>query len=293
MQRRTNIQISSLIIMLSMLTILVQFAAYYFFDAFYIIWSISGLISIICCHILLEQSTTYETCFNYSLLNIFVNLVIIILTYYAKDDIFLPYTGVMLGIAVINWLVPVLHCFLRYMFDYGTRIDDFNDFYRNISAVFLLFYFAVIIYGSFIKAAFPWAYPAVTDSYNFLPFGVITAQIEDYIYNNTTLNVILTYLLSRIILFVPYGFYIGLLLRRQARLPRFFALLLLPFVIEVIQYILIPKRCDIDDLIYALIGGLIGSLCFFLLNLIFKALSGKDFLTKETEYRFANSFLHF
>lgn len=293
MQKRTSIQISSMVIMLSMLTILVQFAAYYFFAAFYIIWGISCLIAIICCHILLEQSVSYEACFNYSLLNIFISLVIILLTYYGKDEAFLPYTGTMLGIAAINWLIPMFHCLLRYMFDYGTRIDDFNDFYRNISVVFLLFYFAVILYGNSVKNAFPWAYPDINTSYNFAPFGVIATMIEDYLYDNASLHEIITYLLSRTLIFLPYGFYSTLLLRRQSRLPRFFALLMLPFIIEVLQYIFLPERCDIDDLIYALVGGLIGSLSFYLLNVIFRAFSGRNFLAKETDYRFSNSSLHF
>lgn len=293
MQRRTNIQISSAIIMLSILTILIQFAAYYCFEAFYVVWGISCLICVICCHILLEQSATYEACFNFSLLNLFISLIIIVICRYGKVETFLPYTGVMLGIAVINWLIPMLHCLLRYMLDYGTRIEGFNDFYRNISIIFLVFYFGIMIYGVFWKKAFPWAYPMDTVPDNLLPFNVIATLIEDYLYDNIPLSDIVAYLLSRILIFVPYGFFTGLLLRRQKRLPRFCALLVLPFLIEVLQYLIVPELCDIDDLIYAVIGGLIGSLSFFLMNVIFRAVSGKDFLSKDADYRFSGSLLHF
>jgi glycopeptide antibiotics resistance protein len=187
----------------------------------------------------------------------------------------------------------MLHCFLRYMLDYGTKIESFNDFYRNISIVFLLFYLGLIFYATFAGDAFPWAYPVKADTYNFIPFGVIATQIEDYLFASIPLNEIFTYLLSRILTFIPYGFYIALLLRRQGRLPRFFALLMLPFIIEVLQYIFIPSRCDIDDLIYAVLGGLIGSFSFFLMNVLFHVFSGRDFLVKETDYRFTNSPLHF
>jgi glycopeptide antibiotics resistance protein len=282
-----------MIILLSILAILVEFTTYYFFEAFYVVWGVSCLISIICCHILLEQSTSYEACFNFSLLTLFVSLVIIVLTYFGNVSSFLPYTGVMFGVAVINWLIPLLHCFLRYMLDYGTRIDGFNDFYRNTSIIFFTFYLGVILYGSFVPNAFSWTYTVNTDTYNFLPFGVIASQIEEYLYDSVSLNEIVTYLLSRIVIFVPYGFYIALLLRRQTRLPRFFALFLLPFLLEVLQYIFLPELCDIDDLIYAVIGGLIGTLMFFLMNMIFRAVSGKDFLSRDTDYRFVNSPLHF
>jgi glycopeptide antibiotics resistance protein len=216
-----------------------------------------------------------------------------VITFFGKTQSFLPYTGLMAGIAVINWLIPMLHCFLRYLFDYGTRIDDFTDFYRNTSIVFLLIYFSLLIYGAFVRNAFPWAYPVEVTAFNLLPFSVIAGQIENYLYGYIPLSGIVVYLLSRILIFIPYGFFIRLLLRRQSRLIRFFALLLLPFLIELLQYIFIPVRCDIDDLIYAAAGAFIGSLSFFLQNLIFRAFTRRDFLAKDTDYRFSSNALHF
>jgi hypothetical protein len=179
------------------------------------------------------------------------------------------------------------------MFDYGTRIEDFIDFYRNMSIEFLLFYFTAIIYGAFVKDAFPWAYPVIVDSPNFAPFQVLATQIEDYLYDYVSLSEIINYLLSRVLAFVPYGFYITLLLRRQTRLPKLFALLLLPFVIEAVQYIFLPGSCDIDDLLYAIIGGILGSVLFYLINIIFHAFSGREFLARENDYRYSGSSLHF
>jgi glycopeptide antibiotics resistance protein len=293
MQRRSSIQTSSLIILLSIITILLQFLTYYFFEAAYVIWGISCLVSVICCHILLEQTSTYESCFYYSFLNIFFSLIIIAITYFGKVTTFLPYTDAMLGIALINWLIPMVHCFLRYMTDYGTRVDDFILYYRNSNIVFFISYLAVIFYGVFAKDAFPWAYRAISETANFIPFRIIAAQIEDYLYGLIPLSDIFTYLLGRILAFLPYGFYITMILRKQGRLPRFFALLLLPFLFEILQYFIIPERCDIDDLIYALIGGLIGAFLFFLQNILFRAISGKEFLGREGEYRFSSNSLHF
>lgn len=293
MQKRTNIQASSAIIILSILTILAQFATYYLFDSSFVIWGISCLISIVCCHLLLEQTTTYIACFNYSLITLFISFVIIIITYFGKVDTFLPYTGAMLGIALINWLIPLLHCLLRYMLDYGTKIDDFSDFYRNINIVFLLFYVFSIFYNNFAKSAFPWAYITTSTSANFYPFEIISVKIEDYIYGLASLGDIIAYLLSRILTYIPYGFFIVFVLRRQNRLIRVFALLLLPFLIEVLQFIIIPGRCDIDDLIYAFIGGLLGNLLFFLTNIIFRAFTGRAFMAGESDYRYSGHTLHF
>ncbi|HWT74498.1 MAG TPA: hypothetical protein VN258_07230, partial [Mobilitalea sp.] len=220
MQRRMNIQASSLIILLSVLTILVQFTAYYFIEANYIIWGAACIITIVCCHILQEETSTYEACFQYSFLTLFISLVILVVTYFGNVQDFLPYSSIMLGIAVINWFLPLLHCFIRYMLEYGTKVDDFNEFYRNTSILFLVIYLSVIFYGAFVKNSFPWAYPLTYDTYNLMPFGILSTQIEDYLYGNIPLSDIITYLLSRTLVFLPYGFYITLLLRRQARLAR-------------------------------------------------------------------------
>jgi len=293
MQRRMNIQASSSIIFISILAVLVQFAAYYYFEAIYVIWGLSCLIAVICCHILLEQLNTYEACFNFSLLTMFISLVVIVITYFGDVQVFLPYSDAMLGIALINWLIPMLLCYIRHMLDYGTKVDGFTGFYRNSSILFLIFYLVVLGYASFDRSSFSWAYPVASDSYNILPFNIIASLIEDYLYSNVLLGTILTYLLSRILIFLPYGFYITLIFRRRSRLLRFAALFLLPLLIELLQLIFIPANSDIDDLIYALIGGILGSLFFGITNLIFRAFTGKNFLMKEADYRFSNSNLHF
>lgn len=295
MQRRTNIQISSLIVFLSILTIIIQFAAYYFFASFYAIIGVSSLILIIGCHILLERSLTYEACFNYTILNVFISMIITLFIYFGKDSSYTlaPYTNTLIGIVIINWFIPTLHCFLRQMFEYGTRIEHFITFYRNNSIIFLLFYIGVILYGSFFTNAFSWAYQANTEAVNLTPFWVLSTLIEDYLYDLIPLSDIVIYLSSRILLFIPYGFYCTLATRRRSRLLKYTTFLMFPIILEVLQYFIYPLRCDIDDVIYAFIGGILGSLLFYLTNLIFRSVSGKDFLGKDSAYQFSNSSLHF
>lgn len=293
MQKRSHMEISSLIVFLSIITILVQFTAYYFFASVYIILGISSLVIIISTHILLEQSLTYESNFVYSILTLFISIIVTMLTYFGQEAYFIPFTNILYGIIAVNWLVPTVHCYIRNMFDYGTRIENFNSFFRNISFVFLLFYLGILIYGSFAEEAFVWAYRAVADKANFTPFWSIATQIEDYINHMIPLSDIITYLFSRILVFIPYGFYCILILRRRAKLIRFFILFLLPAILELFQYFIIPVRCDIDDVIYAFIGGVIGALLFHLTNAIYRAISGKNFLAKDSDFRYSNSSLHF
>lgn len=293
MRRRSNMEISSMIVFLSIISILLQFGAYYFIASPYIILGISSIVIIICAHILLEQSLTYESCTIYTILNLFISTIVTLLTYLGTETKLLPFSNTLFGIIAVNWLVPMVYCFIRNMFDYGSRIEKYPSFYRNISIIFILFYIGILIYGSFGKDAFPWAYRMKSVDYNLTPFWAIATQIEDYINRLIPLSDILTYLFSRILIFIPYGFYGILLLRNNAKIFRFLYLLLLPSAIELFQYFLIPARCDIDDIIYAFIGGVLGALLFHLINAIYRGVSGRDFLSKDSDFRYSGNSLYF
>ncbi|MGF7141868.1 glycopeptide antibiotics resistance protein [Anaerotaenia torta] len=293
MQRRTNLLDSSFIIILSIATILIQFVIYYFFAAFYVIWGISSLITIISCHILLEQTAAYSTCFNYSALILFISSIILFLSFMGGSSFFLPYSNTMIGIAVINWLLPCLYCYLRNMLDYGTRFTDYRIFYRNDALLFFFLYLVILLYGNFATKAFPEVYRGTLDAANFLPFETITVLIEDYLYGVLPLSDILFYVFVRILVFLPYGFQMTFLLKRQSRLPRFLVLLILPCALEAAQYFIIPERFDVDDVIYAVIGGILGSILYYLCNFIFRSITGKDFLSRESDYPYSRPGLHF
>ncbi|NLJ96620.1 MAG: hypothetical protein GX321_05655 [Clostridiales bacterium] len=179
------------------------------------------------------------------------------------------------------------------MFDNSSRIDNFNSFYRNVSIIFVLIYIGILLYGNFNEDAFPWAYHMVSSQVNFTPFWSIATQIEDYINKMIPLVDILTYLLVRTLTYIPYGFYAVLLLRKSSKLLRFFILLLFPSLIEMVQYFIVPARFDVDDIIYAFIGGVIGALWFHIINGIYRAVSGRNFLSRDSDYRYSNSSLHF
>ncbi len=293
MRRTSNIQTSSIIVFLSIFTIIVQFGAYYFFAYFYLIYGISAVISMLCCHLLLEQSTTYESCFIYSILTMFISSIITLLTYYGKETSVIPYSFVLLGLIFINWFIPLLHCLLRNMFDYGTRIQDFLSFYRNTSILFLICYIALLGYGSFALNSFAFIPAASAHSANFAPFLTLSSMIEDYLYDLTPLGEILAYLGSRILIFLPYGYYITLLLRKEHRFLRFFSVIFLPLSIELLQYFINRNRCDIDDLIYGFIGGILGAIWYYFCNFIYRSISGSNFLESDRRYYFTNHSLHF
>lgn len=293
MRRRSHMEISSMIVFLSIISILVQFTAYYFIESPYINLGISSVIVIICTHVLLEQSLTYESCTVYTILLLFISIIIALLTYMGTGANVLPFTNTLFGIIAINWFIPMIHCFIRNMLDYGSRVEKFNAFYRNVSIIFILFYFGILLYISFAENSFPSIYRIKSNKPNFTPFWWVATQIEDYLNEMIPLGDIVMYLLSRILTYIPYGFYGILILRNRSKLARLLLLLILPLIIELLQYFIIPARCDIDDMIYALIGGGIGALLFHLVNTIYRIISGKEFLSKDSDYSYSNSTLHF
>ena len=131
-------------------------------------------------HILLEQSLTYESCTVYSILLLFISIIITFLTYLGTDANLLPFTNTLFGIIVVNWFIPMAHCFIRNMFDYGSRIEKFNSFYRNVSIVFLLFYIGALLYLSFSDSPITSIYHTRSAN-NFTPFWWVATLIEDYI----------------------------------------------------------------------------------------------------------------
>lgn len=295
MQRRSYIHVSSLIVILSILTIIVEFTTYYFFSSIYSILGISAVLLIICSHILLEQSATYETIFIYTLSNIFISILITILTYYsANHSSFITYSPTFHGIILINWLIPTIHCFIRYMVGYSVRITHYPSYHLKNSMIFILCYLGLIIYSNFADGAFPSLYRAVmwSDNVNFTPFLTLSMEIEDYLYGIIPLSYVFIYLASRILISIPYGYYIALITKNNSRVLRFFLFILFPAGIEVLQFFFYPSRCDIDDIIYGFIGCMVGSLFFYLVSSIFRNISGKDFLERERIYSSFDS-LHF
>lgn len=293
MQRRTTTQISSLLVLFSILTIFMQIASYIFFGYNFIVLVISSVISVICCHILVERCISYGICFDYSLLTMFISLIITVLACFSNEQSLIKYSDILSGIVIINWLFPVLYCFIRYMTDIGSHAEDYPVFFRKSSILFLLTYLFILIYGSIDNIAIPSAYKSTNDAINFTPFWSISVQIEQYLDGKMPISDIVLYLCSRTLIFIPYGYYCTLLLRQKSKIARLLVLLVLPFLIELCQCILNPSRCDIDDFIYALIGGLLGALCYQLMNSLFKRISGKDFLEKGNRYHISGTPLHF
>ena len=60
-------------------------------------------------------------------------------------------------------------------------------------------------------------------------------------------------------------------------------LLVLPVIVEQLQYLLKFNSFDMDDIIFSFLGGLIGMLLFVIFNALFQKTTGKNFDGSEVE----------
>jgi glycopeptide antibiotics resistance protein len=291
--QRNSIQIATRIILFSIITVTSQFICYYFLGTSFYTYGAAVILSLLFCHLFLESTLSFESCFSYSLLNIFLCLIVILLAYMENNDGIFSYSNYLFLFIGLNWLIPVVYCIFRNLMDKGSKFVNFNSFYRNISILFLIFYTAFLIYILFLAKGHDGLKNVELKSFNIIPFFSIASIIEGYIFGQTDLKSLILFFLEGISLYIPYGFYIILLSRNQSRSLRAILLLILPILVEVLQWAFSLGRPDIDDIFLALLGGFIGGLVFHILNSIYYSVTDENFLQKRSRYSFYRNSLHF
>ena len=93
---------------------------------------------------------------------------------------------------------------------------------------------------------------------NFVPFK------EIFRYNFTS-KLFVKNILGNILLFMPFGLFISAYLDNRKIFPTLILTLISSVSIEIVQY-LIGRVFDVDDIILNLVGGLIGSIIFIILD---------------------------
>lgn len=286
MMKKNYSQITTFIILFSIVTVILQFATYYFINSFLLVIGISSALCLLCTRILLQVTKNYGACFSYSLLNVLLSFIIIILSYLGNTQGLFPFEEKLYLFILINWLVPHLNSIFTDMIDTQDKNSGFKTFFRNSSIVFGVFYFLGILNFLFINNTDYFLIETDLTKVNFIPFYTLATLIEHHISGVDSLHYVGTYLLQGIIPFIPYGFYIILLLRRQWRLLQFVALLLFPILIEVLQWITFLGKADIEDILLGLLGGFIGALIYLALNTLHNRTKDRDFLTNQVRYNF-------
>lgn len=286
MQRNSSTHIMFLLVFYSILNIIIEFGLCYYFDSMVVILSLSILFVLFGSHNLLKRTKNYEVNFTYTLLLVFLSTVITILLNLNKESSFIPVNITLYLIVAINWIIPCAYSIIRCLFDHRNRLSSFNSYYRNTNIIFGLVYTGAMAYIYFIKYMGHLANNSLW-SYNFIPFMSIATYIEQFIYQQRPFGDLLIYVLIHLGLWIPFGFYVALFLRRQGRLLKLLPLLIVPLLIEGTQYLLRVETTDIDNLLLAIIGGLLGQAIFYFINYIFLAVKDEEFLEESRTVLFS------
>ncbi|SHO47822.1 VanZ family protein [Anaerocolumna xylanovorans] len=291
MQKSTSYTTTA-VILFSILTIVLEFTAYYFLKVSLLAFIITALLALLFCHTVLVLGLHFEACFSYQLLHLLMWGIILFLLYVGNDSDIITYSARLFLFPVIHWICCIIYCTLRNLWDEGSRYTNFKKYFRNSSILFLLLYTVFLVLWLFLHNT-DYSYNKELSSLNLVPFFTLAGFITDFMDKNRTLSQIFFYLADRVLVYLPYGFFIILLMKRSSRLVRFLLLLLFPLVIEGLQALLSFGRCDIEDILYGLLGGFIGALLYHLLNRTFRNVKGMDFLETSRRFYSNRSSLHF
>lgn len=164
----------------------------------------------------------------------------------------------------VNWIAPNFCCVFVRLFDRKRRIEGFDRFFRISSTLFFVIYLlgllALLFFGSANRG---YEYRSV----NLIPFETIRL-----FWNAETLSTEVKWLnlAGNVLVFVPLGFYLAVW-SRKIKIPfSILILLIVPVVVEVLQYVFKVGASDIDDVILNFAGGLLGMLLCFLIEGIYR-----------------------
>ena len=191
----------------------------------------------------------------------------------------LPAANTVLLGCLLAWLVPVLYACIFTWAEGNPALGQFSVFYKKAAIFFYLVYFALLIYW------FGWhsRIPVAEIKMQLIPFATFAAYMDGIITHTVPLERLLQFLAERILMFMPYGFFIAMVCRKLHSLLRLLLVLLLPLLIESLQLLLKLNSCNADDFIFSFFGGLIGMLGFVIFNGLFQRTTGKNFDGTEVE----------
>ena len=191
----------------------------------------------------------------------------------------LPQAGTAFLGCFLSWLIPTLYACVFAWAEGNTSLPQFYSYYIKASLFFYLVYLGVFIYWFTSYSRIP----SEDISAQFIPFATFAAYIDGIIAETVSVERLLQFLAERILLFLPYGFFVAMAGRKLYSLLRLGLVLVLPIIVELLQYLLKFNSFDADDAVFSFLGGLIGMVGFVIFNTVFQKTTGKNFDGSEIE----------
>ncbi len=266
------------IVIISLFVNILQFVIYYFTDSSWVGLLLVGLCILlggIGVHLITGE---LEELFSYLLIPcVFSGGAGILIPQLSGD--MLPNSATVWSGCILAWLIPVLYACLFTWAEGSTALPQFSAFYKKAAIFFYLVYFGLLIYWFVAYSRIP----AEDITVQWIPFATFAAYIDGLMSGTVSLERVLQFLAERILLFMPFGFFVAMAGRRLHSILRLLLVLAVPVLLELLQYILKFNSCDADDAVFSFLGGLIGMLGFVVFNALFQKTTGKNFDGSEIE----------
>ncbi len=274
MNART-INISSLVILLSLIALICEGFIYYFLPQH--IWAIvfSIICSLILSHFFLEMAFSYTYNVLHAGFMTFGTLLFSIVIYMIQPNQWIAYDFSLVFLVLSNWLTPFIYCTLRDLTDPGPRFNGYDRFFHQTSVVLLIVYLFAIIKQYYLTPIVPPYKALAFGAQNFIPYMSTGTYLEEIIKTGQSLIPLLCFLAEMVILFIPFGFYVCAYGRKIPFIVRLLCYLVFPLLLELSQECMGLGRGHIDDYVSALFGTLIGVLLYHGLNGIFHIVAGR------------------
>lgn len=279
---KRSVNISSLVILLSLLSFLFEMCLYYFIPQHLITVAVAAIISLGLAHFFLESSLNYDYCFLHASFMTITSTAFTIIVYLMQPNVWVAYDYSLIALIIVNWFIPFGYCFIRDFCDRGPRFAEYLFFFYGMSILFLIIYAIALVKLLFVTPLLPPYETMDFGAHNFIPFMATGNYIEDALSHHASITKMITYMLEMIVLGIPAGFYIRVFLRNHSITPRIFAYLFMPFLLEFIQFLTGIGRADIDDYTFYLIGILVGIAIYYIVYRISYEVHKRDFLEDRT-----------
>jgi len=267
------------IVLISLIVTQLQFVLYYLTDSSWLGLLLSGL-AILLGGILVHFITgELEELFSYLLIPcVFSGGAGLLIP--QLEGALLPSAATVFIGCLLAWFIPVLYaCLFTWAEGSSISMGQFSGFYKKSAVFFYLVYFGLLVYWFLSYSRIPENQVQM----QLIPFATFAAYIDGVISETVPVVRLLQFLAERILLFLPYGFFVAMIGRKLHSLLRLFLVLLFPALIELLQYALKYNSCNADDAVFSFLGALIGMLAFVVFNALFQKTTGKNFDGSEVD----------
>lgn len=266
------------IVLISLIVTQLQFVLYYLTDSSWLGLLLSGLAIMLGGILVHFISGELEELFSYLLIPCVFSGSVGFLIPQLEGAVLPSATTVFTG-CLLAWFIPVFYACLFTWAEGNSSMAQFADFYKKAAIFFYLVYFGLLVYWFLFYSRIPESQVQM----QLIPFATFAAYIDGIISETVPVVRLLQFLAGRILLFLPYGFFVAMAGRKLHSLLRLFLVILFPVLIEFLQYALKYNSCNADDAIFSFLGALIGMLVFVAFNALFRKTTGRNFDGSEVE----------